>query len=210
MSASRRVKLLNWAAEANAWILEDDYDSEFRFEDRPLEPLQSLDRDGRVVYVGSFSKTLMPVLRVGYLVAPQSLQAPLRTAKLLTDWQGDAVTQGALARFMAEGLLAAHLRKATRVYRERRDSLLAALAPLAPDRLSVIPSAAGLHVCATFTDPVVDDLAVIRRAAARGVAVEPLSPRFHTVAPRPGLAIGFRHITAERIPEAVDRLTPAL
>jgi GntR family transcriptional regulator/MocR family aminotransferase len=191
-------------------ILEDDYDSEFRFEDRPVEPLQSLDRDGRVVYVGSFSKTLMPVLRVGYLIAPQSLQAPLRTAKLLTDWQGDAVTQGALARFMAEGLLAAHLRKATRIYRERRDTLLAALRPIEADLLTVVPSAAGLHVCALFQDPSVDDVALARRAAAHGVAVEPLSPRFHTVAPRPGLALGFRHITADRIPEAVDRLRGAV
>jgi GntR family transcriptional regulator/MocR family aminotransferase len=210
MSLRRRMALLDWAARRDAVIVEDDYDSEFRFEDRPLEPLQSLDRDGRVIYVGSFSKTLMPVLRVGYLVAPQSLQAALRTAKLLTDWQGDAVTQGALARFMAEGLLSAHLRRATRVYRERRDILLASLAPLEPDTLRVLPSAAGLHVCTTFADSSVDDLGVARRAADLGVAVEPLSPRYHTVAARPGLALGFRHIAAERIPEAIQRLTKAL
>jgi GntR family transcriptional regulator/MocR family aminotransferase len=204
------MALLQWASQRDAVILEDDYDSEFRFQDRPLEPLQSLDRDGRVVYVGSFSKTLIPVLRVGYLVAPQSLQGALRTAKLLTDWQGDAVTQGALARFMAEGLLASHVRKATRIYRQRRDTLLASLAEQTPAALTVLPSAAGLHVCTTFADPTVDDLAVARAAADRGVAVEPLSPRFLTVPPQPGLALGFRHITAERIPEAVRRLAEIL
>ena len=124
MSLRRRIALLEWASRRNAVIVEDDYDSEFRFEDRPLAPLQSLDRDGRVVYVGSFSKTLMPSLRVGYLIAPQSLQGTLRQAKLLTDWQGDAVTQGALARFMAEGLLSAHVRRVTRIYAERRAALL--------------------------------------------------------------------------------------
>jgi GntR family transcriptional regulator/MocR family aminotransferase len=210
MSLRRRLALLDWAARRDAVVLEDDYDSEFRFEDRPLEPLQSLDRDGRVVYVGSFSKILMPVLRVGYLVAPQSLQSPLRTAKLLTDWQGDVVTQGALARFMAEGLLSTHLRRATRVYRERRAALLEGLAERTDGRLAVIPSAAGLHVCATFADPGVDDLAVVRRAAARGVAVEPLSPRFHTLPPRAGLALGFRHVTVDRIPEAIRRLAGTL
>jgi GntR family transcriptional regulator/MocR family aminotransferase len=210
MSLRRRLALLDWAARRDAVVVEDDYDSEFRFEDRPLEPLQSLDRDGRVVYVGSFSKTLMPVLRIGYLVAPQSLQGPLRTAKLLTDWQGDVVTQGALARFMAEGLLASHLRKASRVYRVRRVALLDGLSEHLGERLAVVPSAAGLHLCGTFADDSVDDLAVVRRAADLGVAVEPLSPRYHTLAPRPGLALGFRHVTAERIPEAVARLSRAL
>ena len=116
MSLRRRIALLEWASRRNVVIVEDDYDSEFRFEDRPLAPLQNLDRDGRVVYVGSFSKTLMPSLRVGYLIAPRSLQDTLRQAKLLTDWQGDAVTQGALARFMGEGLLSAHVRKVTKLY----------------------------------------------------------------------------------------------
>jgi GntR family transcriptional regulator/MocR family aminotransferase len=210
MSLRRRIALLHWAARRNAVIIEDDYDSEFRFEDRPLEPLQSLDRDGRVVYVGSFSKTLLPVLRIGYLVAPRSLQDSLRQAKLLSDWQGDIVTQGALAQFMAEGLFAPHVRRATRVYRERRTALLDTLADLSPSALEVLPSVAGLHVCTYFADTAVDDVDVARRASAVGVAVEPLSPRFHTVTPRPGLALGFRHITAKRIPEAITRLRAVL
>jgi GntR family transcriptional regulator/MocR family aminotransferase len=210
MSLRRRIALLEWAARRNAVVVEDDYDSEFRFEDRPLAPLQSLDRDGRVVYVGSFSKTLMPSLRVGYLIAPQSLQDTLRQAKLLTDWQGDAVTHGALARFMEEGLLSAHVRRVTKVYAERRSALLDGLDSLPEGVLQVLPSAAGLHVCAYFTDHTVDDVAVAAEAARRGVALEPVSVRFHSTRPRPGLAMGFRRVTAEQVPEAIRRLRPLL
>jgi GntR family transcriptional regulator/MocR family aminotransferase len=210
MSLGRRIALLEWASRRNVVIVEDDYDSEFRFEDRPLAPLQSLDHDGRVVYVGSFSKTLMPSLRVGYLIAPQSLLDTLRTAKLLTAWQGDAVTQGALARFMAEGLLSAHVRKVTKVYAQRRQALLDGLATLPEGVLEVLPSAAGLHVCTYFTDRSVDDVAVAAAAADAGVALEPVSVRFHSTQPRPGLAMGFRRITVGQVPEAIARLTSVL
>jgi GntR family transcriptional regulator/MocR family aminotransferase len=210
MSLRRRTALLEWASRHGAAVVEDDYDSEFRFEPRPLAPLQSLDRDGRVVYIGSFSKTLMPMLRIGYLVAPRSLQPALRQAKLLTDWQGDAVTQGAMARFMAEGLLAAHVRRSTKVYRERRQALLTSVAQYAAGRLDVYPSAAGLHVCTRFRDQSRSDLAVVARAAKVGVGVEPLSPRHHEVAPVQGLALGFRHIDAARVPEAVRRVAELL
>jgi GntR family transcriptional regulator/MocR family aminotransferase len=190
--------------------VEDDYDSEFRFEDRPLAPLQSLDRDGRVVYVGSFSKTLMPSLRVGYLIAPQSLQDALRQAKLLTDWQGDAVTQGALARFMAEGLLSAHVRRVTRIYAERRTALVSGLESLPAGVLELLPSAAGLHLCTYFVDSGVDDVAVAAAASRAGVSLEPVSVRFLDASPRPGLAMGFRRVTAERVPEAIRRLATVL
>ena len=210
MSLRRRIALLEWAARRNVVIVEDDYDSEFRFEDRPLAPLQNLDRDGRVVYVGSFSKTLMPSLRVGYLIAPRSLQDTLRQAKLLTDWQGDAVTQGALARFMGEGLLSAHVRKVTKVYAARRQALLQGLATLPEGVLEVLPSAAGLHVCTWFTDRSVDDVAVAAAAARVGVALEPVSVRFQGTTPRPGLAMGFRRVTVDQVPEALTRLAAVL
>ena len=210
MSLRRRIALLEWAARRNTVIVEDDYDSEFRFENRPLAPLQSLDRDGRVVYVGSFSKTLMPSLRVGYLIAPQSLQDTLRQAKLLTDWQGDAVTQGALARFMSEGLLSAHVRRVTRIYAERRTALLSGLASLPAGVLEVLPSAAGLHLCTYFVDRTVDDVAVARAAAGAGVSLEPVSVRFLDTTPRPGLAMGFRRVTADQVPAAIRRLATVL
>ena len=173
LSMQRRVALLRWAVRHDAVIVEDDYDSEYRYAQQPVEPLQSLDRDGRVVYVGTFSKSLLPALRLGFLVPPRSLLAALREAKQVTSWEGDLTTQGAMAEFLAEGHHAAHVRRDTRVYRERRDLVLEALGSL--DVLEVVPSVAGLHVAARFRDESVDDVAVVRRAARRGVGVEALS-----------------------------------
>lgn len=207
MSAARRAALLEWAARCGAVIVEDDYDSEFRFADRPLEPLQALDAAGRVIYLGSYSKVLLPSLRVGFLVAPAVLQPALREAQALTQWQGDALTHGILTRFLSEGLLAAHVRRTTRVYRERRTALLDALA--AVPQLRVLPSVAGLHMATEFTDQGVSDRVVVQRAAAAGVGVEPLSPRY-LGAPRHGLVLGFRHITADRIAPAIERLADVL
>ncbi|MBB2891108.1 PLP-dependent aminotransferase family protein [Flexivirga oryzae] len=209
MSLRRRTALLDWAAHHRAVIIEDDYDSEFRYEAKALAPLQSLDRCGRVAYVGSFSKVLMPMLRIGYVVAPRSLQPALRDAKLLTDWQGDTVTQGAMARFLAEGLLAAHLRRATRVYGTRRAALLQELSGL-DDVLDCYPSAAGLHVCTRLRDQRRSDRKIAAALEQRGVGVEPLSPRYVEQRPVQGLALGFRHIDEPHIPEAVRRIGAVL
>ncbi|GAA3120936.1 aminotransferase class I/II-fold pyridoxal phosphate-dependent enzyme [Nonomuraea salmonea] len=151
MSLARRAALLAWAERRRAVIIEDDYDSEFRFGDRPLEPLQSLDRAGRVIYVGSFSKTLLPMLRLGFLVAPASLAPALRAARQLTDWHGALPTQAALARFIDEGLLSRHIRKATREYAARHAMIAEALG--ADERLLPVPSTAGLHLCARLAPP---------------------------------------------------------
>lgn len=209
MSLARRVALLRWAVQHDAVIVEDDYDSEYRFAQQPVEPLQSLDRDGRVVYVGTFSKSLLPALRTGFLVPPRSLLPALREAKLVTTWEGDLTTQGALAEFLAEGHHAAHVRRATRLYRARRDLVLAGLAEL-DDLLRVVPSVAGLHVAARFRDEGTDDLAVVRRAAQRGVRVEALSGHHRDQPPRPGLAVGFAGIDAEALPDAMSRLREAV
>ncbi|HET8665785.1 MAG TPA: PLP-dependent aminotransferase family protein [Nocardioides sp.] len=209
MSMTRRVALLRWALEHDAVVLEDDYDSEYRYAQQPVEPLQSLDREGRVVYVGTFSKSLLPALRTGFLVPPQSLLPALRRAKQVTSWEGDLTTQGALAAFLAEGHHAAHVRRATRVYRERRDMLLDHLSRL-DDVLRVIPSVAGLHVAATFVDESVDDRAVVRRAAQRGVRVEALSDHHRGRPARPGLVIGFGGVDVEALPDAMTRLEAAV
>lgn len=209
MSLARRAALLEWAIRHDGVIVEDDYDSEYRFSDRPLEPLQSLDRDGRVVYVGTFSKSLLPALRVGYLVPPRSLDAALREAKRVTVWEGDAVTQGALADFIAEGHHSAHVRRASRVYRERRDVLLDGLGRLA-DHLDVVPSVAGLHVCALLRDQSRSDVEVAARAAGLGVLVEPLSTRFVEQPRRQGLVLGYGAVDVTAIPTALDHLRSAL
>jgi GntR family transcriptional regulator/MocR family aminotransferase len=209
MSMARRTALLRWAAEHDAVVLEDDYDSEFRYSGQPVEPLQSLDPDGRVVYVGTFSKSLLPALRTGYVVPPRSLLPALREAKQVTTWEGDLTTQGALAEFLAEGHHAAHVRRATRVYLARRALVLACLAAL-DDVLEVLPSVAGLHVAALFRDPSTDDRAVVARASARGVRVVALSEHHRCGPPRPGLAVGFGGIDVVDLPDALRRLEDAV
>ena len=173
MSLDRRAALLSWAQRHGAVVVEDDYDSEFRFSDRPLEPLQSLDHTGRVIYVGSFSKTLLPALRLGFLIAPSSLQPALRVAKQLTDWHGDYATQAALAKFIDEGLLGRHIRKATREYAARHQALIDGLRHM--PWLRVVRSAAGLHLCARVASGAAVDVdRAVARAWDAGVAVRSL------------------------------------
>ncbi|CAM3427309.1 PLP-dependent aminotransferase family protein [Kibdelosporangium persicum] len=204
MSLARRTALLAWAERHDAVIVEDDYDSEFRFSERPLQPLQSIDRSGRVVYVGSFSKIMLPMLRVGFLVAPPSLRSSLRTAKQLVDMQGDLVTQGALAQFIEEGLLARHVRKATREYAARHE-LISATLRREFDWLTVVPSSAGLHLCArTEFDPV----GVVARAREAGVGVQALAD-FCAGAPQHGIVLGYGGIQVPQIPDGLRLLGAA-
>ena len=209
LSLARRAALLRWAVAHDAVVVEDDYDSEYRFARQPVEAMQSLDRDGRVVYVGTFSKSLLPALRTGFVVAPRSLTAALREAKRVTTWEGDQTTQGALAAFLGEGHHAAHVRRATKVYRARRDLVLDGLAGL-DDVLEVVPSVTGLHLGARLRDPDTDDLDVVRRAAARGVRVEAWSSYRRGGSGIPGLSIGYGGIDADAVPEAMTRLTTVL
>jgi GntR family transcriptional regulator/MocR family aminotransferase len=210
MSLARRAALLEWAAGRGAVIVEDDYDSEFRFSDRPLEPLQSLDRAGRVVYVGTFSKTLLPMLRLGFLVAPASLQPALRTAKELADRHGDHAVQAALARFIDSGELARHVRKASRIYAVRHAQVGAALAGELSAWLDPVPSVAGLHVAARLrpsTDVRIDD--VRERARALDVEVDSLAAYGTGDRPRAGLVLGYGAIPTEAIPAGLHLLTRA-
>ncbi|GAA0896964.1 PLP-dependent aminotransferase family protein [Virgisporangium aurantiacum] len=203
MSLARRAALLEWAATRDVAVIEDDYDSEFRFSDRPLEPLQSLDRAGRVVYVGTFSKTLLPALRLGYAVAPPSLLPALRTARRLTDWHGDVVAQAALARFIDSGELSRHVRRASRVYAERHALVTAALHGELSEWMIPVPSAAGLHLCALRrADAGVDLGDVVTLARAADVTVEPLSAYRTGAAPsrkEDGLVLGYGAVPTDRI-----------
>ena len=169
MSLARRHALLDWARRRQAAVVEDDYDSEFRFSARPLEPLYSLDTAGRVLYVGTFSKSMLPTVRTGFVLAPAALREPLTAARQLGDGYGQVAVQAALARFIDEGQLARHVRRAGKAYAERHARIVAALSGY--DELAVVPSAAGLHVTALGPH----SGAVVEAAARRGVALDDLA-----------------------------------
>jgi GntR family transcriptional regulator / MocR family aminotransferase len=211
MSLARRSALLDWADRNGAVIIEDDYDTEFRFGHRPLEPLQSLDRSGRVIYVGTFAKTMFPGVRLGFLVAPESLRTALRRAKQLTDWYGDPFAQQALAGFIDDGDLSRHLRRANRVYAARHEQVIASLEQEAADLLEVVPSAAGLHVCARLREPRRVDVArAIAAASPHGVRVIQLADYCSRPPDRDGLVIGYGMITVDRIHAGLLELVGAL
>jgi GntR family transcriptional regulator / MocR family aminotransferase len=211
MSLQRRTALLAWAAKRNAVIIEDDYDSEFRFGGRPLDPLQNMDRGGRVIYVGSFSKVMLPTLRLGFLIAPASLQAALRTAKQLTDWRGELPIQAALARFIDEGLLARHIRKAMREYATRHARIAEAIQRNFDAWLRLIPSAAGLHVAAIKAPGVSLDLArVVKHAEAWGVLVRTLADFSAETPAQEGIVIGYGAIPTAKVDEGLKRLARSL
>ena len=192
MTLPRRQALLAWAERNNAAIIEDDYDSEFRFGGRPLEPLQTLDAKGRVIYVGSFSKTMLPTLRLGFLVTPPSLREALHKAKFVSDWHSSTPAQAALARFIDEGAFARHLRRMSAIYRERHQILADAISRDFAEHLELIPSTTGLHLTALARRMSVDQIAeVARRAADHGVAVQVLSKFAVGESPRAGFMLGY-------------------
>jgi GntR family transcriptional regulator/MocR family aminotransferase len=206
MTLERRLALLAWAERNNAAIIEDDYDSEFRFGGRPIEPLQTLDRAGRVIYVGSFSKTLLPTLRLGFVVTSPSVRDAVHKAKHVTDWHTSLLVQAALARFMEEGGFARHIRRMGAVYRERHALITSTLVRDFADHLEVIPSAAGLHVAAVAPGLSAGQVAAVaRRAAEAGVEVQELAK--FTVGQWPaGLMIGYGAIATGEIREGLRRL----
>ncbi|GAA0518452.1 GntR family transcriptional regulator [Paractinoplanes deccanensis] len=178
MSPRRRRELLDWAGRRSVAIVEDDYDSEFRFSARPLEPLYSLDTAGRVLYAGTFSKSMLPSLRTGFLLAPPGLRDALVAARQMGDGHGQPAVQAALARFIDDGLLARHVRRAGKAYAQRRDAMMRHL--IGRPGLSVILSAAGLHMAAVTS---ADSTAVVREARRAGIAVDDLRDYYFSPAP---------------------------
>jgi GntR family transcriptional regulator/MocR family aminotransferase len=207
LSLARRQALLAWAARHQAAVVEDDYDSEFRFGGRPLEPLQTLDAAGRVVYVGSFSKTMLPTLRLGFLVTPPSLRAAVHRARYVTDWHSPTLAQAALAAFLSEGAFARHVRRVSGAYRVRHQTLADGLARELGDHLEVVPSTTGLHLAALARGAAADRVAAIaRRAADRGVVFHPLSRFAVGEHGRAGIVLGYGAIPTARIDEGLRRL----
>lgn len=208
MSAARRLELLEFAARANAWVVEDDYDSEYRFRSRPLPALQSLDRADRVIYVGSLSKTLLPCLRVGFMVLPATLVEPFARARTLIDRHAPTIEQTALAEFVEQGLMERHIRRMRALYLERRDVLLQVLLDELSGAVDASETDAGLYV-GGWLQSGLDEAAVVSAAAAHGVDVLPLSAFYHR-APRQGLVLGFGAYSPAVIRERVKRLAKAI
>lgn len=208
MSLARRRQLLDLARRQEAVIIEDDYDSEFRFAGNPLDALQTLDRDGRVFYVATFSKSLFAALRLGFVVAPSWALDPLRAARQLTGLFGAPLEQETLAAFIAEGHLARHVRRMKKLYGERRLALQDALALHCDGLLRPVPSLAGLHLAARFGPAAKPE----RLAQLKGIAIDRLG-RFALLplpATEDGLAFGYGTVDVERIDGAVRTLAKLL
>jgi len=209
MSPARRVALLDFARRHGAVIIEDDYDGEFRYGGRPLDALQTLDRNGSVFYVGTFSKSLFPTLRLGYLVAPGWAMAALGHVRLLVDRHSDLLAQETLALFIAEGHLARHVRKMRRIYAERRDALLEGLSLHAGEALRPLASDAGLHIAAELLWPV-DARRLVRDAAAKDMRIEALGGYAIGEHKPNGLVFGLGGMPATRMDEAARLLARLL
>ena len=185
----RRLALLDWARRANAWVLEDDCDSEFRWEGKPLPPLATLDKAGLVIYCGTFSKTLAPALRIGFAIVPAPLVPAFVRLRTLTDRGTDAFTQATLAEFMRQGLLPPHIRRMRTEYARRRDALLEAMRRFVT-RAEPLAAPGGLHMVLRLPDGL-DEGAVVRACAARDLVVSPLRA-YYAGSPRmTGLVVGF-------------------
>lgn len=211
LAPERRQALLERAVRDGFAVVEDDYDSEFRFTGRPLETLHALDQSGRVIYVGTFSKSLVPALRAGYLVAPPGLRDALRAARQLADGYGAPAEQAALARFLSDGLFARHLKRARATYAERRALVIETVTALMGERVRLVDSAAGLHVAALLVDRcAVDDAAVATAAAAEGVAVEALSAYSLSGRGPRGFVLGYGAVRTEAIRPGLLRLARLL
>jgi GntR family transcriptional regulator/MocR family aminotransferase len=207
LSLARRLALIDGARAAGALIIEDDYDSEFRHEGPPLAAMQGLAPDAPVLYCGTFSKTMFPALRIGFLVVPPGLAQPLAAMRAQSSAAGRVAEQLALVEFLRSGEFALHLRRMRRLYRQRRDALVAALERHLGDVADVQGAATGMHLSLRLRDGNLSDVAIAARARAQGVVVNALS--MHALgasAAWNGLVLGYAQVPAERIDGLVQRL----
>ncbi len=210
MPLERRLDLLRWASRVGAWLVEDDYVSEFRYEGHPLEALQSLDHAGRVIYIGTFSKTLFPALRLAYLVLPPPLVRPFIAAKWAADRFSALLAQEALTDFITSGQFERYLRRAGARNASRRRALIEALRRHFGRRVEIAGENTGVHLVVWFNDLRPRDLdAVIARAARAGVSVYSIAPAYARPLPRAGLLFGYAAMTETEIRAGIRRLAEA-
>lgn len=206
LSLERRLELLRWAERCGAYIVEDDYDGEFRRKGRPLEPLKALDRAGRVIHIGTFSRTLFSAIRLGYVVAPPALREALRRAKRLFEPHPVSILeQRTLAEFMRSGLYERHLRRMNRIYKKRGELLTLLIREKLADKFRVVDADAGLHLYALWRGSDGAYRRFIRECAAHGVRWADATP-YHLARPVPSACFGFPHLDESRIEEGVRRM----
>src|SRR5690606_35459139 len=204
LSLSRRMELLRYAGRHGSWIVEDDYDGEFRYDGRPLAALRSLDREDRVVYVGSFSKTLFPSLRLGYMVVPRALRDDFVTAKWSQDFGSSAIEQTALATFIANGGFERHLRRSARILSARREVLMQGLLEQGRGRLRIADSRAGMHLVAWLEGASAADVPRLLQAGLRhGLGLHSILPHYLSPPDRCGLIFGYASLSVTELREAV-------
>jgi GntR family transcriptional regulator/MocR family aminotransferase len=208
MSLPRRLALLKWASAAEAWVVEDDYDSEFRHGTRPVPCLHGIDVDNRVIYVGTFSKSLFPSLRLGFVIVPQDLRERLVAARRTLEFQPPVLNQAVLADFMMDGHYERHLRRMRVAYRERLDAMVSAAARFCGGTLRVRQVLTGLHAVADLEDG--DDERVAWEARARGVEAMPLSMFASVATAANGLLLGFAPIRPEDAADGMRRLAASI
>ena len=209
MSLDRRIELLQWAEESRAWIIEDDYDSEYRFAGRPLEALAGLSQGGNVVYLGTLSKVLFPALRLGYLVVPRPYVDAFVGARYAADRSTANLDQAVVAEFLSSGHFSRHLRKMRALYEHREAVLRKALIERLGAEVDVAPAEAGLHTIAWLRNET-SEAEVVERAARNGVTVSALAGYCAQAQLRPALVLGFAGFPDEQLEQAVERLAVAL
>lgn len=202
---ARRVALLDWARRKDVVVVEDDYDGEFHYEEQPLESMQGLDNEGRVIYIGTFSRTVFSALRIGYLIVPKSLVAAFTSAKWLCDRHTSTLEQETLAEFITKGMYERHLRRVRRKNRANREALLDAISKYLQDRVEVSGAGAGAHV-ALWPRAHFSERALIAKAAARQVGIYGVSAYYLAHSPRSGLLLGYSRLKKDQISEGIRRL----
>jgi GntR family transcriptional regulator/MocR family aminotransferase len=208
MSLRRRLALLKWATEAGAWIVEDDYDSEFRYATRPLPCLHGLDSDGRVIYVGTFAKSIFPAMRLGFVIVPTDLSHQFQAARRAADLHPPLLEQMVLADFIRDGHYATHLRRMRCLYRERLEALESATKEFCDGALRLRPIATGLHAVADLTD--VNEERVHEEARSRGIEVAPLGRYYVGRRTAKGLLLGFASTPPNTLRRGMERLAAAI
>ena len=209
MTLTRRMQLLEWAKKHEAWIIEDDYDSEFRYTGRPLPSLQGLDQNGRVLYVGTFSKTVFPALRLGCLVVPEDLIEIFTSLRAVSGSQSPLTDQATLAEFISEGHFTRHIRRMRRLYEERQNTLVSEIKKHLSGKLEVKSLVSGMHVIGWLPEGA-DDTKIVERAAEAGIRTAAVSNHSLTERKRPGLILGYTAINEKQIKSGVGKLAEVL